>query len=363
MTNTELKIFEIIKSNPLISQQDIAVKLGITRSSVGVHISNLKNKGVILGMGYIVPESEYMVVIGGANVDIVGKSNHDIIKNDSNVGIVEVSVGGVGRNISENLTRLNVKNYLIAPIGDDYNGRKIISNSEQVGIDLTHSFILENTRSSSYMAILDNNRDMLYAVADMDIMNCLDSEALQKRKRVIQNAKFIILDANLSEEALKFIFENFDNKIIVDTVSTEKSKKFIPYLDKIYLMKPNKYELEKLSGVIISANADIEKAALKLINTGLKHLIVTMGEKGAIYFDKTKLIKFSHTQKVDVKNATGAGDAFMAGMCYELMKDKSIKEVVISGMSAAKIALQSDDTVNPDMSEEKLLVEREGIIC
>ena len=74
MTEREREILHLIRENPMISQEEIAKKIGITRTSVAVHISNIMKKGIILGKGYIINESPYIMVIGGTNVDIQGFS-------------------------------------------------------------------------------------------------------------------------------------------------------------------------------------------------------------------------------------------------------------------------------------------------
>jgi DNA-binding CsgD family transcriptional regulator len=71
MTNREREVLKLIESNPMISQEEIANILEITRSSVAVHISNLMKKGVIVGKGYVLSKEEsYICVVGGSNIDI-----------------------------------------------------------------------------------------------------------------------------------------------------------------------------------------------------------------------------------------------------------------------------------------------------
>ena len=103
MTQRERQILQLIEENPMISQQEIADKLGITRSSVAVHISNLIKKGHIAGKGYILRTGTYAVVVGGVNMDIGGTSYAPLVSEDSNPGAVTMSLGGVGRNIAHNL--------------------------------------------------------------------------------------------------------------------------------------------------------------------------------------------------------------------------------------------------------------------
>ena len=88
MTQRERQILNWIEENPLISQQELAEKAGITRSSVAVHISNLMKKGYITGKGYIVHTAPYVTVVGGVNMDIGGWPSEVPVDRDSNPGAV-----------------------------------------------------------------------------------------------------------------------------------------------------------------------------------------------------------------------------------------------------------------------------------
>ena len=123
MTNREKEILEIIRSNPLISQKELAVRLGITRSSVAGHIMKLTDKGLIRGKGYILKGSPYAVVIGAANMDIQGYPGTPLVQKDSNPGQVKISCGGVGRNIAENMARLGLDVKLLTLLGGRCPGR------------------------------------------------------------------------------------------------------------------------------------------------------------------------------------------------------------------------------------------------
>ena len=149
MTNREKEILELINKNPMASQSELADILGISRSSVAVHITNLLKKGNILGKGYILSDSEFVTVVGGANMDIQGFTFEKIIYNDSNIGSVKLSLGGVGRNIGENLIKLGVNTKLISVIGDDIYGSKILEEANLIGLDMEHSLILEGQPTST----------------------------------------------------------------------------------------------------------------------------------------------------------------------------------------------------------------------
>ena len=113
MTQRERQILKWIEENPLISQQELADKAGIARSSVAVHISNLMKQGHIAGKGYIVRTAPYVVVVGGVNMDIGGWPSEVPVDRDSNPGAVRMSLGGVGRNIAHNLCLLGQRTTMV----------------------------------------------------------------------------------------------------------------------------------------------------------------------------------------------------------------------------------------------------------
>ena len=185
ITKREYEILEIIKNNPFVTQKEIGEKLNIARSSVAVHIANLTRKGVIRGRGYVVDEKDYTSVIGGANVDIVGYPFEALRRSDSNPGQVNVSIGGVGRNIAENLVKLGNHTKMFTVVGEEVHGDKIILESEQSGIDMSHVKRTSEYGSGTYLAILNEEKDMEMAIASMDCFSKLDKKYIEDRKSVV----------------------------------------------------------------------------------------------------------------------------------------------------------------------------------
>ena len=151
MTQRERQIFRWIEENPLISQQELADKAGIARSSVAVHISNLMKKGHIAGKGYIVSTAPYAVVVGGVNMDIGGVSSAPLVRADSNPGVVRMSLGGVGRNIAHNMALLGVDTRLLTAFGDDGHAQRIAASCGELGIDISRALQAPGERTSTYL--------------------------------------------------------------------------------------------------------------------------------------------------------------------------------------------------------------------
>lgn len=352
MTPREKEIIELLRENPKISQKEIADKLNITRSGVSAHINNLVKSGYILGRGYILREEEYVNVIGGANMDIVGKSFKKVLNKDSNPGTILFSSGGVGRNISEDMARLGVSVNFISVLGDDFSANSI--KEELIKLKVNTGDILEvKGTTPHYLAILNDENDMEVAISDMKILKFLDEKFLKSKKKRIESSKFNVLDTNLEESALKYLFENTNGKFLVDGVSTKKVVKIKDYLDSIYFLKVNEYEAKILN----DSEEDIKKVGRNLIKKGLNSLCITMGAKGCYYFSKDLEI-YREAKKVDVVNASGAGDAFMAGYCYGLYNNYTVEESLECAMAASRIILKSKSTSSDELNIKNLEVEK-----
>lgn len=354
MTAREHEILEHLRKNPMISQNELADTLGIARSSVGVHIANLMKKGYILGKGYIVREDDYVCVIGGSNIDIQGRPRNELIYKDSNIGEVNISLGGVGRNIAENLVRMGVNTRLITVIGDDVYGQKIMDEARLLGLNMQDSLILEGAATSTYLSILDHTNDMVLAISHMDIYDRMTVDFIKAKSHIIEHATLCILDTNLPKDVIEYIVTTFKStKFFLDTVSTAKAQKVKDLIGYFHTVKPNKIEAEILTGIHIANEGDAKRAADALHQKGVAHVFISLGEEGVFVSDghETFVIKAPKTQIV---NATGAGDAFIAALglgCVMSMNPRASTHLAIA---ASAIAISHENTINPMMSRASL---------
>lgn len=361
MTQREQEILEILKNEPTISQQDLAKRLGITRSSVAVHITNLLKKGYLLGKGYVVSDEPYVLVIGGSNVDITGFSFQPLIRHDSNVGSVKISLGGVGRNIAENCARLGLKTRLISVIGDDLYGQKILKEAQSIGLNTSDCLILRGEATSTYLCILDETKDMALAINHMESIEKMSVDFILSKRALIERAQVCVLDTNLPQEVLDVLLTQFkDTVFFVDTVSTTKAIKIKQHLKAIHTLKPNRLEALVLCDLQTDASIDDRALAQKLTQLGVQQVFVSHGSEGVYYADSNHS-QHRHALKVEVINATGAGDAFMAGLVYAYLKRESMDEACMTAMAASALALTHEDTINPNLSETTLLTTKKEI--
>ena len=359
MTQRERQILQWIEENPMISQQELAKRAGITRSSVGVHISHLMQKGLISGKGYILPSAAYIVVAGGANMDVGGISFAPLVASDSNPGRVRLSLGGVGRNIAHNTALLGVDTRLIAALGDDLYARQIEDSCSRLGIDISKSLRVPRASTSTYLFVAGPDGDMAAAVSDMEICERLTPEVFASRLSFINNAQVLVLDANLPGESIRWLCEHVRVPIFADPVSTAKAEKLRDVLGAIHTLKPNRLEAEALSGVTITDEASLNHAADALLEKGVERIFLSLGSKGVLAADKT--VRFLlPALPGEVRSTTGSGDAFTAALVWAYLEGLDLRKSARAGMSAAAIARESTETINPTMSRERLVSRMEA---
>ena len=353
MTQRERQILQLIEANPMIQQQEIADKLGITRSSVAVHISNLTKKGCIAGKGYVLRTESYAVVVGGVNVDIGGRSFGQLVSEDSNPGSVSTSLGGVGRNIAHNMALMGLDVKLLSAYGDDLNGERVAASCSELGIDLSNALRVPGATTSTYLYITDPDGEMALAVSDMEVCKKITPEYLAANLPLLQNAQVVVADANIPEESLEFLAKNLFVPLFVDPVSTIKAEKIKGILPYIHTLKPNRLEAEFLTGISIKCKEDAEKAAAAFIEKGVRRVFISMGADG-VYASTAKESVWHSIIPGKMVNTTGCGDSFMGALVWAYLEGMDLESTAAAGLAAGSITMESTETINPVMSADAL---------
>lgn len=300
---------------------------------------------------------KYVVGVGGANLDMHARSRNPVVMRDSNPSYMHTSTGGVTRNIIDNLARQGVNCKLLTAVGNDAFGDRILRGCREVGVDVTRVFVSKEYPSSCYFALTDQKGDMLIGASDMRIVENLPTEYLEENRELLQGAAAIVCDTNPSPDFLRKLTEVAgETKIFVDPVSTTYSRKLQGLYDRFYLAKPNLIELEMLTGISCAADDGIRRAADVLLEKGLEAIAVSLGGRGCYYADRAGNSMFRQLRRIETMvDATGAGDAFMAGLVHGWVEGKKPEEFIDYALASGIIAVQSGETINPDMSNEAVL--------
>ena len=285
------------------------------------------------------------LVIGGINVDIWGSPSGEFRLYDSNPGRVALRPGGVGRNIAHNLSLLGMRVDMLTALGGDSYADFIRSHCRVAGIGLGLAECFPEERSSTYMYITDGEGDMVTAINDMDIVNRLSPEVVEKRLELINGYDAVVIDANLPEETVKYIAEVCTPLLYADPVSCAKASRLIPALGRLRAIKPNHAEAEVLTGC-----SDPEAAALKLVEAGISKVFVSLGENGIISADSSGVLLHTPAEKAAVVNTNGAGDSACAAVIFGDAQGMSLEEISRLAVSAGALTASCEETNNPSLA-------------
>lgn len=297
-------------------------------------------------------EGDYILVFGASVVDMFGFCGIPYRNCDSIPGRVKISFGGVSRNIAENIARVGVSTKFISIIGDDEIGRSMLSHSLEIGYDMRHSLILKNKRTPTYMAILDEKGDMVSAVADLESIKSMSKEFIDSKSEIIENSMYTFLDAD-DPENLEYLLKKFEGKtnFILDPISSTKAKNVRHLVKYFHTIKPNRVEAEVLSDIKIKTKEDLEKVGKYFLDLGVQNVFISLDADGIYYTNGTESGTLKATD-VEVKNVTGAGDSFVAGLGYGYMNNLSIKETVKFAMAMSIVTISHEETIHPNMGHE-----------
>lgn len=216
LTLREREIFEILKKEPLISQDELARRFGITRSSVAVHISNLMKKGAVLGKGYVINEAVSVVAIGESciNIDVQGENENTSIN---------IDYGGFAIEFSRALSNFGVNVKVITVTGNDNIGDAITSKFREREIDTGN--IYRHTRKRSCRKIFINNistYEECFGWNDYE-------KAVNLSEWVVLNCEWLCVDPQFQEKLIKKLSGKEDEKLpYLSTYRIIKSPEDIP---------------------------------------------------------------------------------------------------------------------------------------
>ena len=308
-----------------------------------------------------------VVVVGGANLDVLGQSTAGLVATDSNPGTVRFAPGGVGRNVAENLARLGVPTRLISAVGDDAAGRQLLATTRSAGVDVASVLSVAGGATATYLALHGPDGDMALAVNDMRVLDHLDAAALRGCRAVLARAAVVVVDANLGEPALAALFDGAGRlattPVFADAVSAAKCLRLKPWLPRLHSLKVNALEAAMLLGQRIEAgNAGDTlgheplridwalEAARQLRAQGARNVVVTLGDLGACWCDSHGQAGHCAATPVPVVSTAGAGDALLAGLVAMHLAGLPLGQAVPWAMACAELTLLSGQANAPKLS-------------
>jgi pseudouridine kinase len=360
------QLLELIRANPFISQQELANQLGLSRSAVAGYIAGLIRERKLLGRAYVLPDRRPVVCIGAANLDRKLRSTAALALRTSNPASAVESFGGVARNIAENLARLGTQVALLTAVGKDSSGAALLAHAESLGIDTRGTLRVDDAASGTYTAVLDQDGEMVVALADMALYERMDAGFVAGRQAQLAAAALIVADLNLpvaTVDALVREAKRLDAPLVLVAVSEPKMARLPRGLDGVRLLILNAGELAARAGRPL-ARADerehrlaLEQAMREVQAQGVRDLVVTRGAGGVLLTTPAGIVHLP-ARAAGVVDVTGAGDAFAAAVCWSLLQGDggpdALELACRRGLELSALTLGVAETVYSRLTPEVL---------
>lgn len=294
-----------------------------------------------------------VVVVGGANLDIKARSTAPVVAATSNPGTTAIAPGGVGRNIAENLARLGTRTHLVAAVGKDALGDRLLADTAAAGV-LTEAVRRTAEPTGTYTAVLDEAGELVVAIADMAATDALAPDDVDAS--LIASADVVVLDGNLAPVTAAHVLglaAAAGVRVLVDPVSVPKAARLAPLLDHghpVFAVTPNLAELAALTGLPIDTDPAWNAATAALHERGAELVWVRLGPAGSLLSGPTGGSRLP-AYAAEVVDVTGAGDAMLGAFCHALLGGATPAEAGAYGHAAAAATVASPFTVRPDLSD------------
>ena len=300
-----------------------------------------------------------IVVIGTVFVDIKGFPEDTYIPTGRNAGKVEYVHGGVARNVVEDIANMELRPTFVSIVDKTPMGQDVFEKLKRHKVNMDYVLSIPDGMGT-WLAVFDNNGDVAGSISKRPNFYPILRLLEEKGDEIFANADSIVIQIDVNKDVVKKIFEfaeKYQKKTyaLVSNMSIAVQRRdFLKQLDCFICneLEAGQLFLDDYSEKTPEEMRDILSEKIKLAN--INAMIVTMGDKGAVYADIEGNKGVCPAKNVVVKDTTGAGDAFCAGVVAGLTYGKCLSDSIEIGSTLAASVITSSENVCPRFLPEEL---------
>ena len=282
-----------------------------------------------------------ILVIGSLNMDLVTMSSRHPKLGETIMGKEFFEIpGGKGGNQAVAIAKLGGDVTMFGCVGEDSYGKKIIMGLEENNIDTKYIKKGEKSTGIATIVVDDNADNTIIVVPGANFE--LTIEDIDKNIELIKNNDIVLLQLEIPLDIVEYILKKSKeyNKITILNPAPAKNLS-IDIIKNVDYLIPNETELELISQMPVSTEDGILEAGKKMMDLGVKNLIVTMGKNGSLFIEKDSSLKVG-IHKVNAIDPTAAGDSFIGGVTRMLAEEKGIREAMEFGAKVGAITVTKE---------------------
>lgn len=269
--------------------------------------------------------------------------------------------GGKGANQAVGCARLGVPTYLVSAVGGDELGRLVLRDVESKGVNVGYTYVDVGTHTGVAFILLNEGTGENMIVVAPGADDSLRPEHVEKALADLQSGVRVLLtQLEVPLDTVFYALRRCKELGLVTVLNPAPARrldtKVFEYVD---VLTPNRVELSQLTGVDSSSLDGVLRASEKLIELGLKAVVVTLGADGALLVTRGR-VKHVPAFKVRVVDTVGAGDAFNAGLAVAIYEGMDLERAVLfaNAVAALKITRVGAQSVPARQEVEEFLAGR-----
>ena len=300
-----------------------------------------------------------IVVVGAVFVDVKGFPEDQYIPTGRNAGKVEIVHGGVGRNVAEDIANIELRPTFVSLVDDTAEGVAVINKLRNHKVNTDYIRRVKDGMGM-WLAVFDNMGDIAGSISKRPDLGPICEMLDEKGDEIFRNADSIIMEIDIDKEIVKRVFryaEKYHKPVYAVVANMSIATQRRDFLQSIDCFVCNQQE----AGILfVSDFSDMSPEELcddlsrRVISAQIPSMVVTMGSRGAVYADMHGDKGVYPAQKVTVRDTTGAGDAFCAGVAIGLTYKKSMREAVEIGTRLAASVITASEHVCPRFRPREL---------
>ena len=293
-----------------------------------------------------------IVVIGAVFVDIKGYPESNFIPTGRNAGRVETVHGGVGRNVAEDIANCELRPTFVSLVDQTGAGADVLKKLRNHKVNTDYIWTTRDGMGT-WVAVFDNDGDVFASISKrpnlLPIVDILEKHG----DEIFANADSIVCEIDIDKEIVKRVFKlaKKHNKKVYSVVGNMsialERRDFLKSIDCFVcnIQEAGLLFFDDYAGKTAEEMVDILSG--KVMAAQIPSMIVTMGGEGAVYASKDGDKGYCTARNVEVKDTTGAGDSFCAGVAIGLTYGKSLAESCEIGSHLAASVIATTESVCP----------------
>lgn len=299
-----------------------------------------------------------IIVLGAVFVDIKGFPDDIYIADGRNAGHVEYIHGGVSRNVVEDIANLELRPTFLGIVDETALGQAVVDKLERHKVNTGYMRVVPSGMGT-WLAVFDHNGDLSGSISQrpnlMPILSILEEQG----DEIIQNCDSVVAEIDMDKDIIKKVVElcqKYGKKLygVVSNMNIAVGRRDL--LQKFDCLICNQLE----AGIFFSDDYSektpeemVDILAERLQVSNVPAMVVTMGGQGAVYAEADGEKGICPAKKVQVKDTTGAGDAFCAGVSAGLTYGRTLAQAVEIGTRLAASVITSSENVCPRFRPEE----------